>query len=371
MTVALFLGAKNAVVCGAHWSPNNYNVHHLLFGMILGCILTLLAIRMWGREFKPFVSSPTGSCYTSVSSENSTDSPIGFGIDVTSGVLDALKDHLQNIDTEQERESLGRIHISYKPSVSDDNQIDLLSVLRRWSSPTVPAPDAINQDDTTQRRHSSAETHPKWRIRENQSGYDIDSSRQAAKVEIVSEEGWFSEHDDEILARQFDEQVLSKIGSLEESRMYLRRTRAVSLLSSRLMAAPDEKTCYEIVSRLLVPLFHVDRISYVLMKDADNMIVKQITVNKKEHIVMGLDGGFLGDGHWEKGEVVKPLTGTAVEVCSKTLRECYCPRTKDSPFESQRQISKMGIGTILATPILVNGNKFIGCISTCNFVAFY
>lgn len=137
------------------------------------------------------------------------------------------------------------------------------------------------------------------------------------------------------------------------------------MLSSRLMAAPDEKSCYEIVSRLLVPLFHVDRISYVLMKDSEHMLVKQITVNKQEHMVMGLDKGFLGGGRWEDEGYIKPLKGTAVEECSKTLKPHYCPNIKDSPFETQRQISTMGVNTILATPILVNGNKFIGCIMIC------
>lgn len=355
-----------AMVCGAH-SPNY--LHWLLLGVVLGCTLTLLAIRiLGGRILLSSLLSTTSSGYTSVSTENSDDPPIGFEIDVTSRILDALKDHLQNLDTEQERESLGRIHISCKPNDRDYNTINLLSVLRRWSLPTVSA-ETNNQENTTQRRHSSAETNPKWHIRENQSGYDIDPSCHA-KIEVVSEEGWFAEEEEEILAKEFDERVLLKISSPEESRMYLRRTRAVSMLSSRLMSASDEKSCYEIVSRLLVPLFHVDRISYVLMKDADNMIVKQITVNKKEHIVMGLDGGFLGDGHWEKGEVVKPLKGTAVEVCSKTLKEHYCPRVKDSPFASQRMIAQMGIGTILATPILVNGNKFIGCISKSLWVTF-
>jgi hypothetical protein len=99
------------------------------------------------------------------------------------------------------------------------------------------------------------------------------------------------------------------------------------------------------------------------MKDADNMVVKQITVNKREHMVMGLDRGFRGGGRWVDGEVVKPLKGTAVEFCSKSLKQYYCPSIKHSPFESQRQISTMGFNTILATPILVNGNRFVGCIS--------
>jgi hypothetical protein len=85
---------------------------------------------------------------------------------------------------------------------------------------------------------------------------------------------------------------------------------------------------------------------------------------------MGLDKGFLGGGRWEDEGYVKPLKGTAVEFCSKTLKSHYCPNIKYSPFETQRQISTMGVNTILATPILVNGNKFIGCISKSRLVVF-
>lgn len=82
-------------------------------------------------------------------------------------------------------------------------------------------------------------------------------------------------------------------------------------------------------------------------------------------MVMGLDKGFLGGGRWEDEGYVKPLKGTAVEECSKTLKSHYCPDIKNSPFETQRQISTMGLNSILATPILVDGNKFIGCIMIC------
>ena len=317
-----------------------------------------------------------------------------FDINVTTKVLGALRNHLQNIDTNNENEGLGKLHISYEPGrkANESMQTNWSSVLRRRSESdgiyhgsfcgdngrnshcigelgsnsirtrrpgraSVTFEDGISPNDFCDNENCSTR-----RFRDSHNGFDIRPGGEA-KIEVVSAESWFDDDADIIQAQEFDERVLSKIASLEESRMYLRRTRAVSLLSSRLMAAPDEKSCYEIVSRLLVPLFHVDRISYVLMKDAENMLVKQITVNKQEHMVMGLDKGFLGGGRWEDDGYSKPLKGTAVEECSKTLKPHYCPNIKYSPFETQRQIHTMGINSILATPILVDGNKFIGCIS--------
>jgi hypothetical protein len=408
--VADAAAASAAMVCE---SSNRAGVDWLVFlaGISLGCVITLVASRLGAvnpprrrnredDDFETLRSSLSTAEATSISLDNSDsdkESITGFDIDVTNKVLGALKDHLQKIDTERTIESLGKIHISC------DDQMDLTSVLRRWSmtESSVPAgkvsPQTLNKiDGISPKRNScccSGEVGRKKRSRrsgrtsvtfedginpsdccdencsakkfqESHNGFDIQPVGEA-KVEVVSEESWFADDADIIQVREFDERVLSKISTLEESRMYLRRTRAVSMLSSRLMAAPDEKSCYEIVSRLLVPLFHVDRISYVLMKDADNMLVKQITVNKKEHMVMGLDKGFLGGGRWEDEGYIKPLKGTAVEYCSKTLKPHYCPNIKESPFITQRQISTMGLNTILATPILVNGNKFIGCISKC------
>ena len=383
----------------------DFNWLVFLAGAVVGCISTLAASWFRVRETSSRdygEREPLRSSFVSIADATSAsldvsdidkESIAGFDINVTTKVLGALKDHLQSIETKNEIESLGKLHISYEPSrkASEAMQMDLSSVLRRWSESdgipprslcineqksrcrgeignnlirtkrpgraSVTFEDGINPNDCCDNENCSAK-----KFRDSHNGFDIRPVGEA-KIEVVSEESWFDDDADIIQAQEFDERVLSRIDSLEESRMYLRRTRAVSLLSSRLMAAPDEKSCYEIVSRLLVPLFHVDRISYVLMKDADNMLVKQITVNKKEHMVMGLDKGFLGGGRWEDDGYSKPLKGTAVEECSKTLKPHYCPNIKYSPFETQRQIHTMGINSILAAPILVNGNKFIGCIS--------
>ncbi|EJK46117.1 hypothetical protein THAOC_35234, partial [Thalassiosira oceanica] len=46
-------------------------------------------------------------------------------------------------------------------------------------------------------------------------------------------------------SQKFEEHVVSKLTSLEESKLLLHRTRAISALASPLMAAADEEACYE------------------------------------------------------------------------------------------------------------------------------
>ena len=207
---------------------------------------------------------------------------------------------------------------------------------------------AFNNVDGEQ-RHSIAS------LASNNSEKGFRYARNGTKVVVLSEEG--SGEDVTVMeSRIFDEQVLSKLKSLDESKLLLHRTRAVSALASRLMAAPDEESCYDITSRLLVPLFCVDRCSYVFLKDAEHIIVKGVFVKKKRYAEkMGLDGGNYGG-------VVKPLKDTMVGLCAETLQQQYCPRTKDSEFEVQRMMHTTGINTILATPILVNNYNFAGAV---------
>ncbi|KAL3823762.1 hypothetical protein ACHAXA_004855 [Cyclostephanos tholiformis] len=182
-------------------------------------------------------------------------------------------------------------------------------------------------------------------------------AKSGTNVVVLSEENEGSEEDLCVReVQEFDEHVLSKLTSLEESKLLLHRTRAVSSLASRLMAAPDEETCYEVASRLLVPLFRVDRCSYVFLKDAEHIIVKGMAVKKRGYAEkMGPDVGKFGG-------IVKPIKDSMVGLCAKTLQQQYCPRTKDSKFEIQRMMHTKGINTILVTPILVNNNNFSGAI---------
>lgn len=184
----------------------------------------------------------------------------------------------------------------------------------------------------------------------------IEYASEGTSIHVLSEENGMLDEKSVREHQEFDIKVVSKLRTLDESKLLLHRTRAVSSLASRLMAAPDEEACYDITFRLLVPLFHVDRCSYALKKDSDHIIIKGVTVTQRQHAtVMGLEGV-------NKGGVVKPIKDTMVGICADTLEQQYCPRTKDSTFETQRQIHAVGINSILATPILVNGNKFAGAI---------
>lgn len=89
------------------------------------------------------------------------------------------------------------------------------------------------------------------------------------------------------------------------------------------------------------------------------MIYKHVTVSKREYATqLGLEGG--PDG------LVKPINETAAASVAKTLKQYYCPRTKESPFPAQRMIlKKTGLNSALVTPIIVNGDKFAGCIVAC------
>ena len=184
-------------------------------------------------------------------------------------------------------------------------------------------------------------------------------SALGTNVTILPKEGYLPD-DSEILqqAHDFDIQVVSKVNTLHDSKLLLRRTRAVNALASQLMAAPDEESCYQVASRLMVPLFGVDRCAYALLKDADHFIVKNVAVQNRKHATaLGMEAEKQG------GSVVKPLKDTMIGLCAETLTQQYCPSTKDSTFEFQRNIyHKMGISSVLATPILVNQNRFAGAI---------
>ena len=154
---------------------------------------------------------------------------------------------------------------------------------------------------------------------------------------------------------EFDHEVIRNLHTLEDSKLLLRRTRVVSSLASRLMAAPDEDSCYQLCSELLVPLFKVDRCSYALKQDEHHIIVKGVVANKREHTVKII--GNSGN--------VKKLKDTMAGLAAETLKQQYCPSTEHSAFQCQRDMSSIGINTVLVTPILVNGSKFAGAIVIC------
>jgi hypothetical protein len=85
---------------------------------------------------------------------------------------------------------------------------------------------------------------------ENQEGETAHYSAMGTNVTILPKEGYLPD-DGEIVqqAHDFDVQVISKVKTLQDSKLLLRRTRAVNALASQLMAAPDEESCYQVASR--------------------------------------------------------------------------------------------------------------------------
>ncbi|KAL7550307.1 hypothetical protein ACHAWF_013547 [Thalassiosira exigua] len=229
---------------------------------------------------------------------------------------------------------------------------------RSQTSFTIGGDKNNNNDDSSSHRSLGSNGSRGYNPKRRQLSY-TDDPQPGTNVTVITEEEW--DADDEIIteAKDFDENVLSKLESKDEMTLLLRRTRAVNALAHRLTVAKDEKSCFEEVSRLIVPLFRIDGCGFALMKDSENIIFKHITVNKLEYAQkLGLEGG--PDG------LVKPLNETAAAMCAKTLKQDYCPRTKDSPFPAQRNIvHKIGLNTILVTPILIDGDTFAGCILTC------
>jgi hypothetical protein len=97
---------------------------------------------------------------------------------------------------------------------------------------------------------------------------------------------------------------------------------------------------------------------HLLLKNSETVIVKHATCVKQEYATkLGLEGG--PDG------VVLPLKAGAIAYCAETLEQHYTPRTKDSPYPNQRITHRLGLNTQLTTPIIVNRDKFAGCIIAC------
>ena len=83
-----------------------------------------------------------------------------------------------------------------------------------------------------------------------------------------------------------------------------------------------------------------------------------MTVSKHEYAQkLGMEGG--PDG------VDIPLKGSIAGICAETLKQFYTPRTKESPYKPVALTHRLGLNTQLNTPIIINGDKFAGCIVTC------
>lgn len=162
--------AVEAMVCDISRVEIDWLV--FLSGMAAGWIILMTAIRLGvGSSFIRYYLSrdeeeleSLRTSYVSIAdatsvsldvSDTDKESLAGFDIIVTSKVLGALKDHLQNIDTDQEIESLGKLHISYEPNKkANDDQLDLSSVLRRWSLPSENCSASSPSTESARKRNS-------------------------------------------------------------------------------------------------------------------------------------------------------------------------------------------------------------------------
>ena len=82
---------------------------------------------------------------------------------------------------------------------------------------------------------------------------------------VIAHSDWET-HAAVIQAKTFEEMYLSKIDNKEELEIALRRTLAVNTLAQSLTVAEDEKSCLEVASTMLVPLFKIDMCAYLLKK---------------------------------------------------------------------------------------------------------
>jgi hypothetical protein len=89
--------------------------------------------------------------------------------------------------------------------------------------------------------------------------------------QVITAEEWAS--DDEVIRQQREtDAFMSKLKGREDMEMAYRRSKAVNSLAHALAEAKDEKACFEVVSRLIVPLFQIDGCCYALVKVCSNVL---------------------------------------------------------------------------------------------------
>ena len=95
-------------------------------------------------------------------------------------------------------------------------------------------------------------------------------------------------------------------------------------------------------------------LNYMTGKNSETITYKHLTARSDKWLKK------LGMEKNEDGEVDQPFHETAAAVCSKTLEQIYCPRTGDSPYPAHKQVHRIGMNSVLITPIVIQGKKFIG-----------
>jgi class 3 adenylate cyclase len=180
----------------------------------------------------------------------------------------------------------------------------------------------------------------------------------------------------------FEESIMGLVRDLPSSLQLLRQTRAISALAHRLMAAPDEAACIEEVTKLLAVMFGLKRVSFAMLTGTEHFLLKRVVIKQKElgeSTKDDVNASFTSSGNatnatasgsfgstfeleYLDSDYKRPLEGTAAGICANTLKEHYTPQTEFSDFATHKVFYKQGLNTVLATPILVNGNKCAGCI---------
>eukprot|EP00804_Cyclotella_cryptica_P018924 CCRYP_006449-RA/>CCRYP_006449-RA protein AED:0.14 eAED:0.14 QI:470/1/1/1/0.5/0.33/3/1542/875 len=203
----------------------------------------------------------------------------------------------------------------------------------------------------------------------------------------TEEDSYISETERQFKGEEgFETAVTELARDFPSSLQLLRRTRAISALAHRLMAAPDEAACIEEVTRLMVLIFGLNRVSFAMVTGTDHFLLKRIEVKRcaREEKEMEEEDGDGGGGEegaarnsfdsmssshaqslvleYLDSDFKRPFEGTAAGIVVKTLKEHYTPRTEFSDFPTHKVFYKQGLNSVLASPILVNGNQCMGVI---------
>ena len=261
---------------------------------------------------------------------------------------------------------------SYRDSITSTGSDDLASPQNIGESFDPPQQTPC-QPQTPDPSSSFWESYEPWQASQRQL---LQHQRRQRSME---EESYISETELRFKGEEgFEESVVSIVKDLPDALRMLRHTRAISALANRLMAAPDEATCIEEVTRLMVVMFGVDRVSFAMLTGTKHFTLKRINVKRRKNTNPTRDGDCSNpidpsplasspssssfDLEYLDSDDLRPLAGTAAGVCVDTLKEHYTPRTAESSFATHKVFYQQGLNTVLATPILVNGNKCAGCI---------
>ena len=118
------------------------------------------------------------------------------------------------------------------------------------------------------------------------------------------------------------------------------------------MMAENETKCFEEISKLLVSLFQVERLSYTIIIDDEHFTTLTCSVAKK----------YFASSVTETN-LRCVLKGKAIGHCAKTLQILYNPWGKESKFTNHINLSKRGLNTFVNVPILIDEQKFAGFLN--------